>query len=165
MAQENNALQPLTLDPLQFLQRLSEFSGDRKELYSFISFVDRINPVLIQYDELSQLLFFDIIKSKLRGKAKETIEINFHAQSWTEIRTILINNFGEKQSVEVLYDRLRSVVFRTNAIDFYNEIKDKLRSLNNKTSTDLGINQNSERTAKNNMRTALSIFMEKYQNL
>ncbi|XP_065361929.1 uncharacterized protein DDB_G0287625-like [Calliphora vicina] len=161
MAQANNALQPLTLDPLKFLQRLPDFSGDRKELYSFIALVDRINPILIQYDELSQLLFFDIIKSKLKDKAKETMEINFHAQSWTEIRIILMNNFGEKHSVEELYDRLRSVVFKTNAIDFYNEIKEKLRSLNNKTSTDFGINANSEQTARNNMKTALNIFKEK----
>ena len=45
--------------------------------------------------------------------------------------------------------------------DFYNEIKNSLRSLNNKTVPDLGTNVNSEQIARNNMRTALNIFKEK----
>lgn len=159
MAQETAPL--LTLDPLRFIERLPDFSGDRKDLYTFISLVDRINPLLSAYDEPSQLIFFDIIKSKLKGKAKEAIEINFHAQSWEEVKTILTNNFGEKQSVEELYDRLRAVVFKTNAIEFYNEIKDRLRSLNNKTAVDVGASQNSEQIAKSNINTALNVFKAK----
>lgn len=65
-----------------------------------------------------------------------------------------MNNFGEKHSVEELYDGLRPVVFKTNAIDFYNEIKEKLGSLNNKTSTDFEMN------ARSNMKTLL-IFLKK----
>lgn len=161
MAQENIAFVPITLDPLTLIERLPEFSGEKQDLYTFISLVDRINPLFLQYDNPSQLLFIDLIKSKFKGKAKEALEINFHAQSWSEIKTVLINYFGEHQSVEILYDKLRSTVFRTNTLDFYNEIKDRLRSLNNKTVSDLGVNLNSEQIACNNMRTALNIFRQK----
>lgn len=66
--------------------------------------MDRIHPHLRQYDEVSQLVFSDLITSGFMGKARETIEINFHAQSWTDLKTILMNNFGEKRSVEDLFD-------------------------------------------------------------
>ena len=152
---------PRSLDPFRFFERLPDFSGDKNELYSFISLVDGVNPLLSQYDEISQLLFFELIKSKLKGKACEIVEINFHVESWEGIKQILINNFGEKNSAEALYDGLKSVVFKTNVIDFYNEIKDRLRSLNNRSRIDLGNNLNGGLIIVNNMRTARNIFKSK----
>lgn len=49
-----------------------------------------------------------------------------------------MTNFGEKYSVEDLFDRMRVVSYKTKIIEFYNEIKDKLRSLNIKTSMIMG---------------------------
>lgn len=151
----------VTIDPLKYLKSLPEFYGDKKDLYNFLNLVDRIHPVLTQYDTMSQLVFSDLIKSRLQGKAREVIEINFHVQSWTDIKNVLVNNFGEKLSMEELYDRLRSVVFKTTTLDFYNEIKDRLRSLNNKTSMILGSNAGAQQVAANNMKSALNIFKEK----
>lgn len=159
MAQPNPPA--IVLDPIKYLERLPEFSGDKRDLYNFITLVDRVYPLLRQYDEMSQLVFSDLIKSRLRGKARETIEINFHAQSWTDLKNILMNNFGEKYSVEDLFDRMRAVSFKTNTIEFYNEIKDKLRSLNNKTSMIMGGNAGAGQIAVNNMQSALNIFKEK----
>lgn len=151
----------IILDPIKYLERLPEFSGVKRDLYTFVSLIDRIHPVLRQYDELSQLVFSDLIKSRLRGKARETVEINFQAQSWTDVKTILMNNFGEKYGIEELYDRMRSVTFKTNTVDFYNEIRDKLRSLNNKTCMIMGGDPGAGELARNNMRSALNIFKEK----
>ena len=69
---------PRSLDLFRFFESLPEFSGDKNELYTFFSLVDRVNSLLSQYDEISQLLFFDLIKSKLKGKACEIVEIKFH---------------------------------------------------------------------------------------
>lgn len=159
MAQQNPPT--ISINPIKYLERLPEFSGDKKDLYNFIKLVDRIYPVLRQYDEASQLVFSDLIKSRLTGRARETIEINFHAQSWTDLKTILTNNFGEKHSIEELYDRMRSVTFKTTTIEFYNEMKDKLRSLNNKSCMIMGGNAGAAQIATNNMQSALNIFKEK----
>lgn len=154
--------QPLSvsIDPLKYLGRLPEFNGDYRDLQTFINLIDRIHPILRAYDEPSQLLFSDIIKSRLKGKARETIEINCQARSWADIKKILLNNFGDKNSLEELFDRLKGVTFKTNSIEFYNEIKTRLRSLNNKTITTLGTSEAANECAKNNMRTALNIFRE-----
>ncbi|CAD7001395.1 unnamed protein product, partial [Ceratitis capitata] len=87
---------------------------------------------------MSQLLFSDIIKSKLKGSARQAIEINCHATSWAEIKTILQNNFGDRRSCEELFDELRSVTFITNTLDFFNDMKTKLHRLNNKLVVILG---------------------------
>lgn len=151
----------VTLDPIKYLKTLPEFNGTQNDLYNFIILIDRIHPLLTQYDQTSQLFFSDIIKSRLQGRAREVIEINFHVQAWADIKNVLINNFGERLNIEELYDNMRAVVFRTNTIEFYNEIKNRLRKLNNKTNLIMGENPGTAEIAKNNMKSALNIFKAK----
>lgn len=161
MTTESNTPLTVRIDPLKYLDRLPEFSGDCRDLQTFINLIDRVFPILRAYDEPSQYLFSDIIKSRVKGKAREILEINCQAQSWTDIKAILINNFGERLSVEELFDRLKSSTFKTNSVEFYNDIKHRLRSLNNKTIIILGSGPAANECAKNNMRTALNVFKEK----
>lgn len=149
------------IDPLKYLNSLPEFSGDYRDLQTFINLVDRVHPILLAYDNPSQLLFSDIIKSRLKGKAREIMEINCHATSWADIKNILSNNFGERSSIEELFDKLKGVVFKINPVEFYNDLKHKLRSLNNKTLTTIGPGEATNIMVRNNMNSALSIFKEK----
>lgn len=159
--QAENQINRLTIDPLKYLNNLPEFYGDSKDLQTFTTLIDRIYPHLRTYDELSQLLFSDVIKSKLKGKARQAIEINCHAISWTDIKNMLQNNFGDRRSCEELFDKLKSVTFRTNTLDFYNDVKDKLHRLNNKLVVILGEGEATRQSAINNKHTALNIFKSK----
>ena len=47
---QNNLL-TLQIDPLKFINSLPEFSGDYKELQTFINLVDRVIPILERYDD------------------------------------------------------------------------------------------------------------------
>lgn len=152
----------LTIDPLRYLEKLPEFNGDQRELQTFIDLIDRIHPLLQRYDLPSQEIFSDLIKSKLKGRAKEEIEINYHVTTWTDVKKVLNNNFGDKLSASQLYEELRGLNFKTNAVDFYNNLKTILRRLNVKTrleqqnsSTDL------ERNLNSNIASALNIFKTK----
>lgn len=149
------------LDPLKYLSTIPQFNGKRDDLINFCRLVDRIHPILRTYDEFSQLFFSDIIKSRLIGKAKEIIEINTQAQSWTEIKSILENNFGEKKNCEQLFDELRSVTFNNTTVDFYNDILYRLRRLNNKALLVLGEGEAANQVTINNRRSALHIFKNK----
>lgn len=151
----------LTINPLKYLSSLPEFHGDPRDLQTFTTLIDRIHPHLRTYDETTQLLFSDIIKSKFKGKARQTIEINCHATSWTDIKSILQNNFGDRRSCEELFDELRGVTFKTTTLDFYNDIKSKLHRLNNKLIVILGESGAARQSALNNMHTALNIFKSK----
>lgn len=151
----------IQLDPLKYLNSLPQFSGNINDLPTFTKLIDRIYPILASYDELSQLLFSDIIKSRIVGKAKEVLEINTQVQSWEDIKRTLNNNFGERRSCDELYDDLRAVTFQTNTTDFYNDIKYRLRRLNNKTVLILGEGEAANQVAINNQRSALHVFKNK----
>ena len=160
---ENNsemAKLQINIDPLKYLERIPQFSGDYKDLENFVNLIEKVQPVLNKYDELGQSIFFDIIKSRLVGRAREIIEINSHIENWKEIKDLLINNFGDHSTLEELFDRLRGVTFKTNAIEFYSEIKISLRRLNVKTKLLLGIHD-SVNTIKANKLSALNIFKNK----
>lgn len=64
---------------------LPEFHEDPRDLPTFLGLIDRIHPILQNFDALSQGLFSDLIKSRLKGKAREIIEINCQATSWGDI--------------------------------------------------------------------------------
>lgn len=152
----------LSIDPLKYLNRLPEFSGDSRELQNFIDLVDKVHPLLARYDDLSQNIFSDIIKSKFHGKAREVMEINNHITSWVQIKNLLNNNFGDRLSVEELFDLLRGTTFKSNSNDFYNEIKTVLRRLNNKTRIKLGNDSSAlEASISANINSALLVFKNK----
>ncbi|XP_037928308.1 GATA zinc finger domain-containing protein 14-like [Teleopsis dalmanni] len=152
----------IQFEPIKYLGNLPEFNGDNRDLQTFLNLIDRIHPILQTYDELSQGLFSDLIKSKLKGKAREIIEINCQATSWNDIKAVLQNNFGDRLSCDELFDSLRATTFKTTSLDFFDEIKSKLRRLNNKTLFVLGQELGAASTiAQNNSRTALNIFKSK----
>lgn len=149
------------IDPIKYLQKLPTYDGNFTDLYMFIDLIDRIGTILETYDNMSQSIFLDIIKSKLLGTAKDVSDINNHLTRWTELKEVLVNNFGDRLSVEQLYDKLRSIKFKTNAKNFYDEIITCLRRLNMKTRT---VYQNEARYNEliiANKRTALDIFKNK----
>lgn len=151
------ALLALSINPLKYIENLPEFNGRGEELFTFIELVDNITPEVMKYDISSQTLLLNRIKSKLRGKAREIIEINNHVSVWSEIKSILINNFGDKKSALQIFDELRGVTFTSNSVNLYNEIKIILRRLNNKVKDE----PNAELTIKANIASGLTVFKEK----
>lgn len=127
-----NPVNRLIIDPLKYLYSPPDFNGDNKSLQNFTTLVGRPSPLLQTYDNLAKQLFSDIIKSKLKGKAGQILEINCHDISWIQIKIILQNNFGDRRTCDELFAELSAKTFSTNAIEFYNDVKDKLHRLNNK---------------------------------
>lgn len=159
---ENIKMTSLNVNPMKYLGGLPDFGGHFGELQNFIDLVDRIHPVLTTYDNLSQHIFSDVIRSKFKGRAREIIEINYHLRSWQDTKTLLVNNFGDRLSVDQLFDELKSINFRTHSQEFYNEVKVVLRRLNVKTRTIYENDQNNlELNIKANINAGLSLFKNK----
>lgn len=149
----------LNLDPIKYLNSLPTYNGNFDNLNNFIELLDRVQPSLNKFENNSQLIFLDIIKSKLIGKAREAIEINNSTNSWEEIKKVLFQYFGDRKSVEELYDNLRGLQFYDNCQNFYDRIKTALRRLNNKTNLDKSIISSIE--TKKNCDMALRLFISK----
>lgn len=147
----------LAIDPLKYIEHLPEYSGRGDELFTFIELVENIIPLILKYNVDSQTILLNRIKSKLRGKAREVIEINNHVNIWSEMKSVLVNNFGDKKSALQIFDELRSVTFTSNSVYLYNQIKSILRRLNNKVRDE----PNSQLTIDANIQTGLNIFKDK----
>lgn len=151
----------LNIDPIKYLTKLPTFDGNFKELYTFLDLVDRISPLLDTYDDTAKAIFLDIIKSKLCGSAKEISNINNHLKTWASLKTVLVNNFGDRLSLEQLYDQMRSLRFKSNAKNFYDEIVFLLSRLNMKARTVYQNQTGYESIIAANKRTALEVFKNK----
>lgn len=149
----------LTLDPIKYLNNLPSYDGSRDKLYTFIDLVDRIFPTLGKYDEPSQLIFFDILKSKITGKAREAIEINNTVKNWDEVKRVFFQYFGDRKSIEQLYDELRAIPFRSNCQEYHNDLKAMLRRLNNKVR--IARPDNFAVEVEQNCKAALNLFINK----
>ena len=155
------ALNRIEIDPIKYLTNLPFYDGSFVDLYTFIDLIERIGYILETYDEISQRIFLDLIKSKLTGAAKNISDINNHLSRWTELKEVLINNFGDRLSIEQLYDQMRSLKFKVNAKTFYDEIILTLRRLNMKTRTIHQGNDGFNALIIANKRAALEIFKNK----
>lgn len=155
------ALNRIQIEPIKYLTKLPTFDGNFCDLYTFIDLVDRVGFVLETYDDVSQRIFLDIIKSKLIGNAKDVAEINNNLTSWTELKEALTNNFGDRLSSEQLYDLMRSLKFKNTAKQFFDEIITVLKRLNMKTRIDNQNDQNYDALIVANKRTALNVFKNK----
>ncbi|XP_055385933.1 ras-related protein RabX-like [Condylostylus longicornis] len=166
--QSSSAAQPaaqhpklsLSLDPMKYISELPEFGGKSHELFNFIGLVENIIPIVSKYDENGQIILLNKIKSKLVGKAREIVEINNHVSIWSEIKTILINNFGEKKTTLQIYEELQCVKFTSTPVDLYNQIKHILRRYrNNNTNTYTRNNSNTTGNNNNNITSYNNNFM------
>lgn len=142
--------------PMTYLAQLSDFDGKKEELYPFTNGIDNLIPVLSTYNENSQNMVLSIIKGKLKGRARMTMEIHPHLKSWAEIKTMLETNFGGLASTEYLYEDLRNAQFRGDITEFYNYIQWKLSLLNQRYRLDNQLNE-----IQHNNKTALKIFINK----
>lgn len=148
----------LCLDPIKYAERIPEFDGSEHGLKPFIDSVELMDTTISKYEEKSQHIIFNIIKNKIIGKAREILEIYNYIHNWADLKIILQNNFSDRRSSYELFDDLRSIKFKNNLTEFYNEIQGKLRKLNIKTEQE---ERKSDDKIKNNINTALSIFKHK----
>lgn len=146
----------LEVDALKYLERQQPFDGRREDLPIFIANIEDIIPVLNQYDAAGQQMLINTIKSKITGKARTVIEINSHLNTWVLIKNLLITNFSSFKSIQTLQEELRAITFKSNTLDFYNEIMSKLSELNQKSKQ-----ENSLMDIPINIMTGLKIFKSK----
>lgn len=122
----------LEVDALRYLERQQPFDGRPEDLPIFIANIEDIIPVLNSYNAAGQTMLINTIRSKLIGRARQIIEIHTHLNTWTAIKNLLVTNFSSFKSSQQLHEDLRSTTFKTNVLEFYNEIQHKLSTLNQK---------------------------------
>ncbi|KAJ8982404.1 hypothetical protein NQ317_017206 [Molorchus minor] len=130
---------------------IAQFDGNPSELNNFLKVSQTfLNIYWNREDEtcVQNLLLFEGIKSRLTGRAKEIISVD-RVNTWTEIKAVLIQNFGDQrnensltrdlfnlrqnnESPQQFYERVISLLsIVCNHIDIHNETEEISESKKN----------------------------------
>lgn len=138
------------------ISSISRFDGERDALLNFIERIDSMVPILDTFPLEYRILIMGSIKDKITGNARRSLLVNGNADNWPEIKQILIDNHGEKDSVDELIDKIRTCRCDSTIENFYKKLNTLLCRLNNAlyfSNTD-----NSAINADSNARIALHSF-------
>lgn len=113
------------------LSSIPPYDGDENALLGFIQRIDSMQTILLSFPEDLQILLIGNIKDKIIGNARRSLLINGNAETWELIKRVLIDNHGEKNSVDEIIDKIRSCRCESTIENFYNQLNTLLCRLNN----------------------------------
>lgn len=148
-----------TPNPDSYIKDVPEFDGRREKLEPFIEAIDQIAPAIVALPREAAPYYLQKIKTKLTGKARLVLDLNTEVNNWTQIKTVLINNFGEKRNIFALTDELRNCRFNNDVLGYLNEIRYRLRNLVSKARSEAADLVVLNRDIEHYNRLALKVFI------
>ncbi|XP_067636445.1 putative uncharacterized protein DDB_G0282499 [Eurosta solidaginis] len=113
------------------INNISSFNGDRDALLIFLQRIDSMVPILDSFPLDYRCLIMGSVKDKIVGDARRSLLVNGNADNWPDIKQILIDNHGEKDSVYDLIDKIRTCRCDSTIENFYKKLNTLLCRLNN----------------------------------
>lgn len=138
------------------INSIPNYDGDRDALLNFLERIDSMVPILESFPLDFKALLMGNIKDKIIGNARRSLLINGNADTWPFIKQILIDNHGERFSVDELIDNIRSCRCDSTIENFYNQLNTLLCRLNN--ALYFCANRFPEVNSESNARIALNSF-------
>lgn len=112
---------------IKALRLLPEFDGNPNVLTRFVRLCDQlVESYGSQGDALNRLFLINAILNKITGPAARTINSNGIPESWTGIKSVLINNFTDQRDETTLYNDL---AVQTQGSNTPQEFYDKCQTL------------------------------------
>lgn len=110
------------------IREISTFDGtDPNQLPDFLAQVEALLPSILPFTENNRNILFGYLKNKCTGATKEALHRHGTISNWQELKEVLLNNFGEKQTSRELMDKLKT--WRLNStIEKYHYDINKLRN-------------------------------------
>ncbi|XP_055854701.1 uncharacterized protein DDB_G0292186-like [Episyrphus balteatus] len=116
---------------LDLITKIPEFDGNSKYLLDFLDRVDAISVTIDSFEESAKVILMGYVKDKIVGRAKSEIQKHGRLNTWSEMKNVLKNNFGERLSIDKLIDSIRTARVQTTIEDYYNKINNFLCRINN----------------------------------
>lgn len=134
---------------------ISPFNGDVNSLINFIHRIESLIPIFDPLENDYKIVILGLIKDKVIGNARRSLLTNRNANTWNELRTILITNHGENSSTDSLIDKIRTCRCDGTIDNFYQNLNNLLCRLNN---AFLLQGENNANEIVSNQRIALNSF-------
>ncbi|XP_067638828.1 uncharacterized protein DDB_G0267764-like [Eurosta solidaginis] len=113
------------------LNSVPPYDGNENALLGFVERIDLMIPTLESFPDDLQVLLIGNIKDKIVGNARRSLLINGNPHTWELVRKVLVDNHGEKNSVDEIIDKIRSCRCESTIEHFYNQLNTLLCRLNN----------------------------------
>ncbi|XP_055374910.1 uncharacterized protein MAL13P1.304-like [Condylostylus longicornis] len=170
----NNQFTLTVSDLLRDATRIHEFrGGDDYALSSFLREVDTILPLFNSNPDLKQYVFQRTIINKIPEPDLEVIRTLGPDATWDNMKEILVNNFGVKETYHQLYQEALSIKVQSvsSVSEVFNKLKVILGKLNEKYEFDVNkpkefspkTNESSLREAYNTL-TSSNLIRERNSN-
>lgn len=110
------------------IREIPAFDGtDPNQLPDFLAQVEALLPSILLFDENNRIILLGYLKSKCTGATKEALHRHGTISNWQELKEVLLNNFGERETSRELMDKLKT--WRLNStIEKYHYDINKLRN-------------------------------------
>lgn len=121
-------------DILKDAHHIHEYRGDNsRALSSFIREVDMIFSLLPPTSPAGVYVFRRVILNKVQGEALHVVRtIENSEPSWNDIKTILIRNFGIKESYNQLYQEAFMLSNKNNITEYFKSLRSIMCKINEK---------------------------------
>ncbi|XP_054745706.1 uncharacterized protein LOC129250090 [Anastrepha obliqua] len=136
------------------INSIPPYDGNRDALLNFVQRIDYMCPMLDTFTAQEyKILLIGQIKDNIIGNARRSLLINGNPDTWPEVKRVLIDNHGEKNSVDELIDKIRICRCDSTIEAFYNSLNTLLCRLNN-----ASILCTNSTSSESNARIALNSF-------
>lgn len=120
-------------DPIKLIP---DYDGDTKTLHHWLQTVENVLQLYIEVQAGNAVIYnvwIGVIRSKIRGKANEALVSRNVGIVWADIRTTLIDYFGDRRDLSTLCQKIPYLRQGTNTVeDFYKEVTELTSNINQK---------------------------------
>lgn len=118
-----------SLDALKLIRNGPQLQGEQ-DLFSFIEYYGSIFSLNLPANIMPIAII--TLKTQLKDKARQIIDINPHCDTWHAIKTTLIANLANLASLSTLTDQLITIQNNSSTLEFYNKIQELVAKILNK---------------------------------
>lgn len=91
------------------IREIPAFDGsDPNQLPDFLAQAEALLPSILPFEENNRRILFGYIKNKCTGVTREALHRHGTITNWQELKEVLLNNFGEKETSIELMDKLKT---------------------------------------------------------
>lgn len=129
--------------PKEMSSVIPAFDGNEKLLNFFIKKCEYVIKCYKHESNPAQDLYvYHVVSSKLTGKAAQLLSERQDIESWTELKSVLIQHFGDPRSEECIAIELETLKMNQNEsyLDFCNRIQQVKSTLKAKVNMEIDLN-------------------------
>lgn len=141
------------------IKLIQNFDGtDTNQLPDLITQTENILPSFDVFDTNTKNILFGFIKNKFVGLCRPVIHRHGNMTEWESFKRVILKNFGEKETSDVLMDMLKLCRVESTIEEYYNKINEISNRVHNrilihddKTYTTLEVNRIALRVFRDNL--------------